>query len=434
MLDVLGISHIEETIVTSAKFPSASSGIKVLSLKEGLQPSSPPLIEYESFGTPSKETLFERQSLKATIKNNFIKNIETIVVYFKRSNDMNKFLVEIVDICSHNILKKYCSECPNSLCKLCNNSRCIRDEMTKGMKTTFLMSDEKPKKKNDICSPECGNKTDDSYYCIGEYCQKYFCSDKCFETHNIIQHGILSKNHLMNEYNLPNKKPSINVLCSEIPCGFTNSSLHTIASLLPKEFLVLTGSISDKLPSIMPQSSSLASAGSLPPANHMPSSYVFLSSKNFQSTKDLTHITIESVCATCGEYTHLKCSKCKKLFVCSRECQERIWNFHKLICRTPDKEPQIGDTVYLTSTLNYLYGPNDDDGETKEGDTAKITDILNGKYTLEYTRENGEKIYFKNRKRDLFNMNKTNNKYLKYKMKYLALRNALAIKKIKHNV
>jgi hypothetical protein len=45
-------------------------------------------------------------------------------------------------------------------------------------------------------------------------------------------------------------------------------------------------------------------------------------------------IEYSPTCSTCLKKGILKrCSKCKKVFYCSKECQKKDWNFHKTICK-----------------------------------------------------------------------------------------------------
>lgn len=42
----------------------------------------------------------------------------------------------------------------------------------------------------------------------------------------------------------------------------------------------------------------------------------------------------EKLCAFCAKRASNICSKCKKIYYCSRECQKAHWNTHKHVCRT----------------------------------------------------------------------------------------------------
>lgn len=38
-------------------------------------------------------------------------------------------------------------------------------------------------------------------------------------------------------------------------------------------------------------------------------------------------------CQICGQLTTLCCSKCHKIYYCSRQCQSNDWHEHKKICK-----------------------------------------------------------------------------------------------------
>jgi len=47
-----------------------------------------------------------------------------------------------------------------------------------------------------------------------------------------------------------------------------------------------------------------------------------------------SHLSQEAVCHTCMKAVDtLKCSRCRKAFYCSRECQLENWSDHKLVCK-----------------------------------------------------------------------------------------------------
>ena len=41
----------------------------------------------------------------------------------------------------------------------------------------------------------------------------------------------------------------------------------------------------------------------------------------------------EPKCAVCGEAAKQRCSKCKGVWYCSRECQLKNWKEHKKMCK-----------------------------------------------------------------------------------------------------
>lgn len=48
----------------------------------------------------------------------------------------------------------------------------------------------------------------------------------------------------------------------------------------------------------------------------------------------------ESSCSVCGKQASNRCSKCKKTWYCSRECQASGWKNHKKNCRTVDESEE----------------------------------------------------------------------------------------------
>ena len=44
------------------------------------------------------------------------------------------------------------------------------------------------------------------------------------------------------------------------------------------------------------------------------------------------------VCNKCGNPGTLRCSKCKKVYYCSKECQKSDWKTHKLSCSTSQND------------------------------------------------------------------------------------------------
>lgn len=74
-----------------------------------------------------------------------------------------------------------------------------------------------------------------------------------------------------------------------------------------------------------------------------------------------------SVCSSCGEEKpDKKCSKCKEVQYCDRECQRLHWFMHKKACSRPQTT-----TNNQTST-----GSNTPSAARKEIDTNEITETL----------------------------------------------------------
>lgn len=57
---------------------------------------------------------------------------------------------------------------------------------------------------------------------------------------------------------------------------------------------------------------------------------------------------MENLCAWCGkENVSPKCSLCKKLFYCDKECQKKHWSAHKLVCEGYSPPRSIADFEFL---------------------------------------------------------------------------------------
>lgn len=75
-----------------------------------------------------------------------------------------------------------------------------------------------------------------------------------------------------------------------------------------------------------------------------------------------------SFCSSCGEEKpDKKCSKCKEVQYCDRECQRLHWFMHKKACSRPQT------TTSQSSTLSSLGTPQN---VRKEIDAAEITETL----------------------------------------------------------
>lgn len=69
----------------------------------------------------------------------------------------------------------------------------------------------------------------------------------------------------------------------------------------------------------------------------------------------------------CGVITNLQCSRCKKAFYCSKECQKKCWLLHKDICddyiKKPEKELKFfiltnenGKDTIVDRDYSYYFG------------------------------------------------------------------------------
>ena len=54
---------------------------------------------------------------------------------------------------------------------------------------------------------------------------------------------------------------------------------------------------------------------------------------------------MEGKCRCCGKAASLRCSKCKKVFYCGKECQARDWPIHKKECGKQFKD--YSDPVHV---------------------------------------------------------------------------------------
>jgi len=61
-----------------------------------------------------------------------------------------------------------------------------------------------------------------------------------------------------------------------------------------------------------------------------------------------------SQCVVCNNSTHLKCSKCKMVHYCSRECQVKDFPNHKKVCEDPLSTP-ISDTPVLATDIFGVF-------------------------------------------------------------------------------
>ena len=54
----------------------------------------------------------------------------------------------------------------------------------------------------------------------------------------------------------------------------------------------------------------------------------------------------QDICATCNKAAETKCTNCRKVFYCSKECQKRHWKEHKYDCKSMPykigKSPELG--------------------------------------------------------------------------------------------
>jgi hypothetical protein len=51
------------------------------------------------------------------------------------------------------------------------------------------------------------------------------------------------------------------------------------------------------------------------------------------------------LCANCGIHGHLRCSRCKNVYYCSKVCQRITWKSHKSSCKPNDECPICFDTT-----------------------------------------------------------------------------------------
>ncbi len=54
---------------------------------------------------------------------------------------------------------------------------------------------------------------------------------------------------------------------------------------------------------------------------------------------------MEGKCRCCGKAASLRCSKCRKVFYCGKECQARDWPIHKKECGKQFKD--YSDPVHV---------------------------------------------------------------------------------------
>lgn len=54
---------------------------------------------------------------------------------------------------------------------------------------------------------------------------------------------------------------------------------------------------------------------------------------------------ISQPCAVCATETTKKCGRCKLVFFCRKECIEKVWSQHKLVCLTPESRQERTTTI-----------------------------------------------------------------------------------------
>ena len=66
---------------------------------------------------------------------------------------------------------------------------------------------------------------------------------------------------------------------------------------------------------------------------------------------DMSDIQIvTNMCGSCQTPAITKCSRCKKVFYCNRECQKQHWKVHKKQC-VPVKEPEDRKILYFNAQI-----------------------------------------------------------------------------------
>ena len=70
----------------------------------------------------------------------------------------------------------------------------------------------------------------------------------------------------------------------------------------------------------------------IPEPNSIPTPRDNKSSEN--NNTDGTSIPTKRICNKCGDSCKSKCSRCKKVYYCNRDCQKLDWKSHKLECNT----------------------------------------------------------------------------------------------------
>ncbi|EPQ52052.1 hypothetical protein GLOTRDRAFT_122782 [Gloeophyllum trabeum ATCC 11539] len=65
-------------------------------------------------------------------------------------------------------------------------------------------------------------------------------------------------------------------------------------------------------------------------------------------------------CAICGTMTRNKCSRCKKVYYCTKDCQRADWKSHKPTCGKPDPAPASSpqDTSRILALLEQNKRPH----------------------------------------------------------------------------
>lgn len=56
----------------------------------------------------------------------------------------------------------------------------------------------------------------------------------------------------------------------------------------------------------------------------------------------IENVNRNRACFVCQKNSSLRCSKCKKIYYCSVECQKQDWHSHKLICRPEEENNEPG--------------------------------------------------------------------------------------------
>ncbi|MBS0648161.1 MAG: zinc finger MYND domain-containing protein [Verrucomicrobia bacterium] len=54
---------------------------------------------------------------------------------------------------------------------------------------------------------------------------------------------------------------------------------------------------------------------------------------------------ISGPCENCKKVATQRCARCKLVFYCGKECQEKVWSEHKLVCLTPEARQQRTKTI-----------------------------------------------------------------------------------------
>lgn len=91
-----------------------------------------------------------------------------------------------------------------------------------------------------------------------------------------------------------------------------------------------------------------------------------LTSFNAESDiKSVSNDATKTVCSVCGKDAEKKCSRCKNVSYCSKQCQANDWNRHKQVCRKQQNDNEKQETPSFNQWFSpfspfqqFFYGEN----------------------------------------------------------------------------